>query len=286
MGGLLSHLYIYCNDSLGINLNDALDYMKGLLPDTDIELRKDFFKCYITQEMLDPLAERLASIKVLNPIKEGLNPDPIYAEVDYERRKLLNPSSGSVGVMYDGFRLQALLYPLIRKEEKGSGHLHIVITNQLIVTWDSYDMRYHLRVGVFGQPSIISTSGMVEAPAKPREFYILRQMAATRYLNMADIKDRLGQRFIDYGNSRMTEVAKGYLAQAIFYHITGDPFCEDRGCRLFNAHWQEEMVYAQIESPYEFCERHRSMIADWRGHRYRGIKDLKSGIRNRKTGER
>lgn len=276
MGRFLNHLYIYGDDSLGVNLDHALDYMRGLLPDTEIELRKDFLKYHLTADPvlkqvqdhsgLDPLAERLAGIKVLNPVKEGLNPDPIYGEIDYERRKILNPSAVSIGIMYDGFRMQAILYPLITKEEKGKDHLHVVLTSQLVVTWESYDMRYHLRVGVYGRPSIVSVSGIVEAPAKPREFYIMKQMVGTGELSMADLKKGFDKRFIDYKDPRMTDVLKGYLAQAIFYHIFGDPFCDDRGCRLFNAHWQEEMIYAQLKSPYEFCDRHTAMIADCTPH--------------------
>jgi hypothetical protein len=229
--------------------------------------------------MLDPLAEKLASIRILNPIKEGLNSNPIYGEIDYEKRKILNPSSNSFGVMYDGFSLQSILYLLIPKYEKGLEHLHIVFTNQLIATWDDYDRRYHLRVGVYGQPSIISTSGIVEAPAKPREFYILKQLVGKGDLNMVDLKKQFDKRFIDYGDSRMTNVIKGYLAQAIFYHITGYPFCDDKGCRLFNAHWQEEMIYAQIESPYEFCEKHTEYLNAQYGRRSQGFKDSRVQVK-------
>jgi hypothetical protein len=249
-----------------INADILLGYVRGTFPDIEVERRKDFFTHSVSgiNSGLDILAGRLAGIKVLNPMKEGLNPDPIYGEIDYEKRKILNPLSGAAGLFYDGIRLQSILYPAIKKEEKVSGHLHIVITDRLVVTWDDYDRRYHLRVGVFGQPSVISTAGIVEAPAKPREFYILKQFAGSGDMYVAELKKRFNGRFIDYGDSRITGVMKGYLAQAIFYHITGDPFCDDTGCRLFNAHWQEEMIYAQIGSPYEFCRRHKTIIEDYR----------------------
>lgn len=53
--------------------------------------------------------------------------------------------------------------------------------------------------------------------------------------------------------------------QAVVYYLTGDPFCEDRGCRLYNAHWREEMIYAQLESGYEFCARHEEVLGRMRG---------------------
>jgi hypothetical protein len=52
---------------------------------------------------------------------------------------------------------------------------------------------------------------------------------------------------------------KGYVMQALFYHLTLDPFCSDKRCRLYNAHWQEEVLEAQLEEP-EFCERHAKML--------------------------
>jgi hypothetical protein len=53
---------------------------------------------------------------------------------------------------------------------------------------------------------------------------------------------------------------KGYVMQALLFHLTEDPFCEDRNCRLYNAHWQEEVIHAQINSEYEFCEKHARVI--------------------------
>jgi len=46
----------------------------------------------------------------------------------------------------------------------------------------------------------------------------------------------------------------------VFYNLTGAPFCEDVNCRLFNAHWQEEMIKAQITGPYEFCPDHEKVF--------------------------
>lgn len=248
-------IYIYADSSL-IEPKDTLNYLKGLFPEFMFELRGDFFSYHLTPKILDHIAKRLASIRVLTPIKEGLNPEPLYGEIEYEKRKLINPSSSSAGVFYDGIRLQGILYALINKEERGFEHIHIVITNQLIVTWDEFDRRYHLRIGVYGFPSIISLPGIVEAPAKPREFYIMKNMG----VSLPELKKIFEGRFIDYGDKRLPQVLKGYLIQAIFYGLTGEPFCNNRGCKLFNAHWQEEMIYAQLESPYEFCEKHREFL--------------------------
>jgi hypothetical protein len=52
---------------------------------------------------------------------------------------------------------------------------------------------------------------------------------------------------------------KGYVMQALFYHLTLDPFCSDKRCRLYNAHWQEEVLEAQLSQP-ELCEQHSEML--------------------------
>ncbi|MEK7281374.1 MAG: DUF6775 family putative metallopeptidase, partial [Chloroflexota bacterium] len=148
-------------------------------------------------------------------------------------------------------------------QERGLRHLHLVFTNQLLATWEGD--RHHLRVAVFGFPCLISTAGLVEAPAKPREYYLLKQQYAA--LGMADaavigLEQELQDRILRYDDPRMTEVMKGYAMQALFYHLSGDPFCADPQCRLFNAHWQEEVIAAQLKSG-RFCPAHQGKIEEW-----------------------
>lgn len=266
-----SFIHIY---GKGVITNPDLEklslYLKTLLPESTIDVRIDFISFFLAQldssktdDTVDLLAGELAGIRVLDYAKQKLNPDPLYAEIDYERRKILNPATKSIGVFYDGFELQNTFYSILGKDERSFSHTHVVFTNQLIATWEDDDSRYHARSSVYGFPSIISTAGIVEAPAKPREFYLLKQqygMMGREDLALADFKKKFEGRFINYNDSRMTGVSKGYIAQALFFHITGEPFCEDKGCRLFNAHWQEELVYSQLESPYEFCEKHTDML--------------------------
>ena len=45
----------------------------------------------------------------------------------------------------------------------------------------------------------------------------------------------------------------------LLFALTGEPFCEDPACRLFNAHWQAEMLRAQLEGP-DYCERHQELL--------------------------
>jgi len=113
---------------------------------------------------------------------------------------------------------------------------------------------------VYAFPSVISTTGIVEAPARPREYYLLKQQYEMLGKDLLELKEKFKGCFIDYEDEHLTEVMKGYALQAVSYSLTGDPFCEDKGCRLFNAHWQEELIFAQLESQYEFCEYHTKVL--------------------------
>lgn len=153
---------------------------------------------------------------------------------------------GRPTALYDGFELQRLLAPAFQTD------VHIIFTNLLTCTFSEDDWRYHARAVVCGTPSIISTAGIVEAPAKPREFYASQ-------LDTYSLKKKLAGRFIDYGDEKMTEVAVGYVLQALFFFVTGgEPFCASDSCRLYNAHWQEDLIRTQVENP-ALCARHRSL---------------------------
>ena len=102
---------------------------------------------------------------------------------------------------------------------------------------------------------------MIEAPAKPREYYLLK---STGFLNnqikIEEIKKKLMDRILTHDDNRLTEVLKGYFLQAILFQVIPEiRFCEKENCRIFNAHWQEEVIKAQMTIP-EFCENHKKMI--------------------------
>jgi hypothetical protein len=80
-----------------------------------------------------------------------------------------------------------------------------------------------------------------------------------------DLETRFKDRFLAHDDERLTEVMKGYVMQAIFYHLTGNPFCQSRDCRLYNAHWQEEVIQAQLKSGPELCSQHQTVIASLAG---------------------
>ncbi|UCC68738.1 MAG: hypothetical protein JSV79_02045 [Armatimonadota bacterium] len=222
---------------------------------------------YSTPEKQSVLGEQIARLKVHDVDAPPGEYDPAYAEVEFERRRLTNRDRGPFGILYDGFGFQRLLRGLLPPDRGGLDRVHVVFTNRTIGTWDEDDKRYHLRAIVLGIPAIISTTGLVEAPAKPREFYLARQqmgLAARPELTHALLKQQFGDQFLDHDDPRLTQVAKGYAMQAVVYQVTGEAFCTAPDCRLFNAHWQRQLIRAQLEGPREYCARHEQLLAAMR----------------------
>ena len=264
-----STIYLYDGGmAKTLNLAQISDYFKKNSVGIEVELREDFVAKYLSKireeekvKAVEDLARAIASTKIQNLENPETSTPLIYGEIEYEKRRIMSKEGKSFGILYNGFKLQRVLSSLLSGEELSHKHLHIIFTNRLFGTWDENDRRFHARVSVYGNLSLISTTGIVEAPAKPRQFYMKRQMEA----DLFTLKEEFKGRFIDYDDPRLTEAMKGYCMQTLFFHMTGDPFCDDKNCRLYNAHWQEEVIHAQLKSEYEFCNAHEEILFSTRG---------------------
>jgi hypothetical protein len=205
----------------------------------------------------EALAEQLCRCRVLSPTQGPRARKPLTPEIGYELRVLAGHARATPGVVYDGNELQRIAFALLPVEERALETIHIWFTERLFATLDEDDRRYHARVSVYGHPSLISTSGMVHAPARGREHYLARRLGLRQPVDGSD--------FLRPEDPRTTRVAEGYAMQAAAYALLGDPFCNEPTCRLFNAHWQAEMLTAQLGQP-DYCARHKAMIRDmWPG---------------------
>jgi hypothetical protein len=159
--------------------------------------------------------------------------------------------------LHDGFVLQRIFGEMIPAAELD--HVHIIFTGLLTCTFSEDDWRYHARTVVCGTPSIVSTAGIVEGPAKPREFY-LAQFRGELVVD-AGLKKRFSGSFIDYDDyDSMTAAAAVYALQTLFFFVNdGEPFCENKSCKLYNAHWQEELIH--LIKKGALCTRHRQMAS-------------------------
>lgn len=269
----MKYLYLYPDlTTKNFSLTEISKYVKSRLPWLKVSLRKDFFLYWLgeTSVSVDKVAKKLAGCRIVNLNSKIKDNHVLPKEIEYERDNLTNYQGRKTGILYDGFSFQNVCQEIISREELSLGHYHIIFTNQLLATYDENDRRCHLRTSIYGMPNLISTSGIVEAPAKPKEYYLLKSLGE---LATEEWKEKNKDKFIDYADPRLTEVLKGYLMQAIFYSLTGNPFCEQKNCRLYNAHWQEELLKAQLNKPRkrpkvlrgkdsEFCQLHKKMLRD------------------------
>lgn len=233
--------------------------VEEVCPGLAVEVRDRF----VDHHLDDPTeaAAAIAGCRVTN-LNERSDVDPLPGEIAYEQRILEDPTRADAAVMYDGEALSAALRELIPADERHLDVAHVVLTPRLVGTFQAGD-RYHARVVVCAYPSIVSTTGLVEAPAKPREFYRKRQALSAVGGGQADVhelKEEFEDRFVDHGDPEIPAFLEGYVLQAVAYAFGpgADPFCDDPDCRLYNAHWQEEMIRAQSGG---LCEDHKGLLS-------------------------
>lgn len=204
-------------------------------------------------------AVKIASCRIFNLIKPYEKHSPNTNEILFEESNIVDTSKTENIVMYDGFEMQKVLTELIPEEERSEDVFHVFFTNKLTCTYDYNDYRYHGRALIGANPSIISTTGIIEAPAKPREYYLELMSNFTQGINLELIKQKYKGTYLEYNDTRLSQIIEGYLLQAIFYYETGEAFCDKTECMLFNAHWQKDLIYSQLENG-KLCEHHQKIL--------------------------
>ena len=201
--------------------------------------------------------ENIASTRIFNLKKPFQKHIPSLEEIliELENRDMSNREKIT---LYDGIELNKIITGLIPIEEKNQDTLHIIFTNKLTCTFDENDFRYHARSWVGSNPIIISTTGIIEAPAKPKQYY-LDLITNFSKEKIGEIKKKYKGQFLEYGDSRISDIIEGYVLQAIFYYETGDAFCDNKQCRLFNAHWQKDLFISQIDNK-KMCRKHEDIL--------------------------
>jgi hypothetical protein len=211
-------------------------------------------------QKLSELAEALAATRVHDLGRRGSFDEPMAAEIAFMERQLAGGGRSAFGHMYDGLAVMSVLRSVVGAKDG----LSLFFTNQILGTWDDGDLRYHARVLVAGSPAIVSVPGVVLAPARPREYYMYQQRARAAGASDDEVEMKMfevmGDRFVAHGDSRIPEILKGYALQAVAYWIFGEGFCDDPECRLFNAHWQEEMIRAQLGGGGGLCAKHAASL--------------------------
>ena len=232
------------------------DWLQDRL-DTPVTVRDRFLGTHADSD----LAEALSESRVLSPFDRETG-SRMYGVIQYEERLLTEPERGG-GVLYDGQAVQRALNRRLPADEQGLDTLHVIILDRHLATWGDHDGRWHKRIAVLGQPALISVPGLAEAPAKPNAYYKLKQQHA---LVSGDTPPReMLEGAIDADvlvpdDPRTTDALKGYVLAAIDLLASGEAFCDDPQCRLYNGHRHAEVIQAQLSAP-EFCERHHRSYA-------------------------
>ncbi len=245
--------------------------LKNFLLETfhiDIEIKECVF-----HNLDDKTIEKISGCRVFDTISPFKKHTPSRQQIDFEKSvckdtklmedatKVENAERIDDVVMYDGFEIQNVISSTISQDCLSQNNLHVVFTNKLTCTYDNMDHRYHGRTVICSNPSIISTTGMIEAPAKSREYYLEAMKRKVQGLDIKSVKKNHSGEFLDYHDQKLSKIAEGYLLQAIFYYITGDAFCDSLDCRLNNAHWQKDLIYSQIKIS-KLCKKHQKILDD------------------------
>ncbi len=249
-----------------INIGQLVEFLEENFS-VKVQVKDNIFKEFNSGKI-----KHLSSIRVKDVKTPFRRYKSSYSETQFEKRLCYDSSLMNKTIrvedaneisevfMYDGFELQKIL----RYLDDDSETLHIIITNRLTCTFDENDRRYHARAVICANPSIISTTGIIEAPAKPREYYFEVMALKTQGLDVESVKEKYKDKFLEYNDKRLTKIIEGYVLQIIFYNITGESFCEDIQCRLNNAHWQKDLLFSQIEIS-ELCKKHKEILLNLNG---------------------
>ena len=216
--------------------------------------RGDLFEFLGNSDIRFRIADILARSRIAdieNPL--DVLPADNEAQADSELRKMSGLESVRGG-FYDGLWMQRILHGVLAGRypgETGRGYIHMIFTGRLFGTYDG--RRYHARVILAGSPVLISTSGLVEAPAKPREYYFIKGGLVRSGQDVSELDIMYKGRYVEYDDPKISPILSSYALQAVYYELTGGEFCGDTGCCLYNSHWQEEVLKVQYEG--SICEK-------------------------------
>ena len=227
-------VYLYSDSpSQLLVMEDIAGFLSGL--GLSVEFRGDFlsFLSLGAEETveLDSLIQKARVFDIEKPVDLSDNPRP--SDV-FEKE------------LYDGFWVQRIFSKFFLKKHPGElakTGFHAVVTGRLLGTYGS--RRYHARVIISGFPSFISTSGVVEGPARPREYYFLKGEFSRLGKDLAELEEIFRGKFVDYEDDKITKIASAYVLQPLLHNFSGKEFCQNGGCALFNSHWQREVLDIQ-----------------------------------------
>ena len=255
---MVDRVRLYDAPTTAVDVEAVADWLRERLtaawptepPTVSVEER--FLATHATED----LPERFAEARVRSPYDRDTG-NTMLGIVRYEERAMADPAREG-GVLYDGLAIQRALNDALPADDASLDTAHVVLLDRVLGTWGDHDGRWHKRVSILGQPALVSVPGLYEAPAKPEEYYKEKQRHA---LVSGDtpprevLENQVEGEFLIEDDPRTTDAIAGYVLGAVHFLATGEAFCAEEGCRLFNAHYQEELIDAQLRPP-AFCSDH------------------------------
>ncbi|SDQ42036.1 DUF7001 family protein [Natronobacterium texcoconense] len=253
---MVDRVTLYRAPTTPVDTDELADWLEGRV-DATVSVQDRFLEVHRT----DDLPERFAEARVTSPYDRETG-NTMLGTIRYEERALENPDREG-GVLYDGLQVQRALNSALPDEERGLEKLHVPLLDRAIGTWGDHDGRWHKRVNVLGQPALVSVPGLYEAPAKPEEYYKEKQRHALLSGDAPPrevLENQVEGDFLVEDDPRTTDALKGYVLQAYHYLETGEAFCDREACRLYNAHYHEDLIEAQLRDPV-FCDEHARLYS-------------------------
>ena len=146
-----------------------LERLKKFLTETfpvEIETRENIF-----QGLSKDISEKISGCRIFDLKKPFKKHAPSIEDLRIELENK-DMSEREEMTLYDGFEFHNAITELIPMNENKRDTLHIIFTNKLTCTFDESDFRYHARALIGTNPTIISTPGIIEVSAQPKQYYL------------------------------------------------------------------------------------------------------------------
>ncbi len=191
--------------------------------------------------------EKLVRIRVIRWDKFELHDFVSPTEISFEKRKAQGKIK-SWGIIYDGFALSGIFRKIISPKDDA---LYIVITDRQIATLGE-DGRYHLRICVLGNPTLISKHGFFSAPAKPREYHLCKLVSE-------DLAVMKGEGLRQEIEMAVPILSRAYVLAGVLWWYKGVGLCTEEGCFLSDSHTTDELLSSK-KGGLKFCKKHKKEI--------------------------
>lgn len=215
---------------------------------------------------------RQAQLKIANArLRDTRVPDEFWtaSSNDFEFEAGVDAGQNSVpwtqliSRLYDGDVVAQAGLGALAEGDRDRGTLHLWVTRRLLCTYDKDGMRYHARFAVFGYPVVFSVLGMGMAAAPSVEATLLARELSKRGAGAGDIEAEVDKQFpeerLDVDDApTVTRAIGSVLLQAAARDAGAGPFCDDKTCRLFNAHRKREVREAMLGA--HLCATHSRLF--------------------------